>query len=86
MSESATSRAPRTAPFRGPRTAPFRVPGEGAMLVQLARRGVVRRSASAENVATTQRIRRIDDNPPLPRIKSPGYRPISQVTPNRGNQ
>jgi hypothetical protein len=94
MNESATSRAPHTAPLNGPRTAssggprtaPFRVPGEGAMLVQLARRGVVRRSESAENVATTQRIRRIDDKSPLPRVKSTGYRPISQVTPNRGNQ
>jgi hypothetical protein len=70
----------------GPRTAPFRVPGEGAMLVELARRGAVRRSASGENVDSTQRIRRIDDEQPHPRVKSPGYRPITRLTPNRGKQ
>lgn len=78
MSESASS--------RGPRTGRFRVPGEGAMLVQLARRGMVRRSASIENVDPTQRIRRIDDDLPHPRVKSPGYRPITRLTPNRGKQ
>jgi hypothetical protein len=86
MSESASSRGPQVAPSGGPRTGRFRVPGEGAMLVQLARRGMVRRSASIENVDPTQRIRRIDDDLPLPRVKSPRYRPISRVMPNRGKQ
>ena len=56
------------------------------MLVQLARRGMVRRSASDENGAAAHRIRRIDDDLPLPRVKSPRYRPISMVTPKRGKQ
>jgi hypothetical protein len=75
-----------TASSRGPRTGRFRVPGEGAMLAQLARRGMVRRSAPIETVDPTQRIRRIDDDQPLPRVKSPRYRPISRVMPNRGKQ
>jgi hypothetical protein len=70
----------------GPRTGQFRVPGQGAMLVELARRGVVRRTASDENVDAMQRIRRIDDESPHPRVKSPGYRPISTVIPKRGKQ
>ena len=76
----------RSASSEGPRTGQFRVPGEGAMLVELARRGVVRRSASDENVDPMQRIRRIDDEIPLPRIKSPGYRPSTTVMPKRGKQ
>ena len=56
------------------------------MLVELARRGVVRRAVSDESVDAMQRIRRIDDDLPLPRVKSPAYRPISRVTPNRGKQ
>lgn len=75
-----------TASPGGPRTGQFRVPGEGALLVELARRGVVRHSASDENVDATQRIRRIDDDSPHPRVKSPGYQPISTVMPKRGKQ
>lgn len=78
MSSSASS--------RGPRTGQFHVPGQGAMLVELARRGVVRISESQENVDSTQRIRRNDDETPTPRVKSPGYLPITSVTPKRGKQ
>ena len=70
----------------GPRTGLFRVPGEGAMLLALARRGMVRRSAYIENGAVAHRIRRIDYELPLPRVKSPRYRPITLVTPKRGKQ
>jgi len=70
----------------GTRKGHFRVPGEGAKLVELARRGVVHRSASDENVDPTQRLRQTDDNQPIPRVKSPKYRPISRVTPMRGKQ
>ena len=70
----------------GPRTGRFRVPGEGAMLVSLARRGMVTRLAPEQNGAATQRIRQNDEDHPLPRVKSPGYRPMSRMTPKRGKQ
>jgi hypothetical protein len=70
----------------GPRTGRFRVPGEGAMLVALARRGVVTGFPSGEIGAVAHRIRRIDDYSPLPRVKSPGYRPTTRMTPKRGMQ
>jgi len=47
------------------------------MLVELARRGVVRRPESSENGAATHRLRRIDDDPSPLRVKSPRCRPIS---------
>ena len=70
----------------GPRTGRFRVPGDGAMLVSLARRGVVRRIATGENVATRHRVLQNDESHPLPRVKSPGYKPMSRMTPKRGKQ
>jgi hypothetical protein len=70
----------------GPRTGRFRVPGEGAMLVSLARRGVVRRIAPGENVAARHRVLQTDEIHPLPRVKSPGYKPMSRMTPKRGKQ
>lgn len=70
----------------GPRTGRFRVPGEGAMLVALARRGVVRRIAPGENVAARHRVLQNDETHPLPRVKSPGYKPMSRMTPKRGKQ
>jgi hypothetical protein len=70
----------------GPRTGRFRVPGEGAMLVELARKGVVARLSSHRNVAGTHRIRQNDETTPHPRVKSPGYMPMSRMTPKRGKQ
>jgi len=70
----------------GPRTGRFRVPGEGAMLVALARRGVVRRMPSGEIVAARHRVLQNDEIHPLPRVKSPGYKPMSRMTPKRGKQ
>jgi len=73
-------------PNGGPRTGRFRVPGEGAMLVSLARRGVVTRMPWSQNGAGTHRIRQTDEIHPHPRVKSPGYAPMSSMTPKRGKQ